>query len=82
MEPHSDFDLCSTNQMWLFVFSVPPIRCGCFCSLFHQSDVAVADGQGVAERCVTVDRTAGQGGTVQTDLLTCCVSHRQDRRSS
>ena len=27
MEPHSDFDLCSTKQMCLFLFSVPPIRC-------------------------------------------------------
>ena len=82
MEPHSDFDLCSTKQMWLFLFSVPPIRCGCFCSLFHQSDVAVADGQGVAERGVTVDRTAGQGGAVQTDLLTGYVSQRHGRRCS
>ena len=40
MGPHSDFNLCSIKQMWL-LFSVPPIRCGCFCSLFHQSDVAV-----------------------------------------
>ena len=27
--------------MWLFLFSVPPIRCGCFCPQFHQSDVNV-----------------------------------------
>ena len=42
--------------------------------------MAVADGQRVAERGVTVNRTAGQGGTVQTDLLTGYVSQRRGRR--